>query len=237
MASPDRQALESAASFSQPRMKRMSGGNVKSVPSGGGTGDRPLSRSTGTGNRGQVGSVNLSTFGIRQRPQSSPVSFGSGGNTGGQMAPASGGTAGGNTAPPGMPGANDPAFLAYLRQFGIDESMVNIMSAHNISKLERELGRALPMYAERRSNAIRDTGAGYESSGLFRSGSRIVGQAEAARGVDRERDEFQARIYDQIRDEVLQAMNQVAALRRELLEQGYDSVTATAIANAQAGIY
>lgn len=140
------------------------------------------------------------------------------------------------TSPVGMPGGNDPAYLAYMRQLGVDEGNIGLMTGFHADSLQRKLGRALPSYAEQRTNAIRGAGEEAEQRGMFRSGRRITNQAQAGRDVDRERMDFEAGIRDQIGELYLNAAMDVANLRRQFLEQGYDAATANALANANAGL-
>lgn len=135
-----------------------------------------------------------------------------------------------------MAGAADPTYLAYMRQMGVEESTLNALLGHRVGALTRELGRGLPAYAEKRENAIRDTGFGFEDSGMYRSGTRLDKQAEVARGVDRERMDWEAGLRDQIGELYMLNAVDIAQLRRQLLEQGFDSTQATAIANASAGL-
>jgi hypothetical protein len=210
-----RQALQSAASFTQPPDPRTTASSSGGTSSASSAVQKPTGPDTSPGQPGgtknpSTGAASSATYGI---PSAS-------------------------SAVPGVtiPGANDPAFLAYLRQFGVDEAMVNLMAGHNISSLERELGRALPAFAEQRADAIEGVGSNFEGRGFFRSGSRITGQADAGRKVDREREDFQAKIYDAIRSELLAAASEIASLRRELMERGFDAAMADAIARAQAGL-
>lgn len=170
-------------------------------------------------------SYSLSTYGI---PDTSSTGLNASGGSSGGAAATAGGVA--------IPGAVDPAFLAYLRQFGIDESDINVLAGVQTGALERELARALPAYAEQRKDVIRDTGANYESRGFYRSGNRVDQQAENARDVDRDMQDYQARIYDQIREIQLNAAMDIAALRRQLMEQGLTYAQADALARAEMGL-
>lgn len=144
--------------------------------------------------------------------------------------------AGQSTAPVAIPGANDPAYLAYMRQMGVDEANVNALTGWRVNSLTRQLGRALPAYAERREHAIRDTGIEHEGRGMYRSGARISGQAEAARAVDRQRMDYEAGIRDEIGELYLRTAMDVAEIRRNLVEQGLDYAAADVIARAEAGL-
>lgn len=141
-----------------------------------------------------------------------------------------------NTAPSGIPGANDPTYLAYMREMGIDEANVNILTGHRVNSLTRQLGRALPAYADKRKEAIRGAGYAAEDRGMFASGLRMRDQTEAARDVDRERLDFEAQIRDSIGEIYMTSAMDIAQLRRQLMEQGLSAAQANAIANAEAGI-
>lgn len=137
---------------------------------------------------------------------------------------------------PGMPGANDPSYLAYMRQMGVEEANLNILLGHRVGAFTRELGRGLPAYATMRERAITDQGNSWEDRGMFRSGGRQKAQADAALDVDRERADWEAGIRDQIAESYITTAMEVAELRRGLLEQGLSAAQANAIANAEAGL-
>lgn len=144
--------------------------------------------------------------------------------------------AAGSTAPVAVPGANDPAYLAYMRQMGVEEADINTLTGFRVGALTRQLGRALPAYAERRETAVRDTGRAYEDRGMYSSGARHDAQAEAGRAIDRERLDFEAGIRDEIGEMYLTTAMDIASLRRQLMERGLDYAAADVIARAEAGL-
>ena len=119
---------------------------------------------------------------------------------------------------------------------GVEESTQNALLGHRVGALTRELARGLPAYAVQRERAVEDTGNTWEDRGMYRSGNRIKGQFDAASDVDRERMDFEARIRDQIAEQYIMTAVDVAEMRRQLMEAGLDGASATAIANAQAGL-
>lgn len=133
--------------------------------------------------------------------------------------------------------AADPAYLAYLRAIGVQESELGNVAALRVNSLTRQLGRGLPGYAEQRERAVRQTGEGFEDRGVFRSGLRQVRQADAGREVDRARNDFEAGIRDQISGTYATSASDIAALRRQLAEQGMNSAQTVALNNANSGIY
>ena len=133
--------------------------------------------------------------------------------------------------------AADPAYLAYLRSVGVQESELQNVAGLRVNSLVRQLGRGLPAYAEQRDTAVRQTGESFEDRGVFRSGMRQIRQADAGRAVDRDRNEFEAGIRDQISGTYATGASDIAALRRQLAEQGINSSQTVAINNAQSGIY
>ena len=133
--------------------------------------------------------------------------------------------------------AADPAYLAYLRSIGVQESELQNVAALRVNSLTRQLGRELPAYAEQRDRAVRQVGESFEDRGVYRSGMRQVRQADAGREVDRARNNFEAGIRDQISGTYATGAADIAALRRQLAEQGITSAQTVAVNNANSGIY
>jgi hypothetical protein len=63
-----------------------------------------------------------------------------------------------------------------------------------------------------------------------------MAQLMAGNNISALEQDFQSKIYDQIRSELINTASEIAALRRELMERGLDYATADAIARAQAGL-
>ena len=143
----------------------------------------------------------------------------------------------GAPAPPAQSAAADPAYLAYLRGAGVEESEIQNILGTRVGALVRQLGRELPAYADKRDRAVEGAGMAAESRGLFRSGARMTQQNRAGMDVDRERMNFEASIRDQIAELYGTSALDIARLRRDLAEQGITGAQNVTLANAAAGIY
>ena len=173
---------------------------------------------------------------VVQRSSNTPSSSGSTGTQNAATASGFSTARTGSTAPQGMPGANDPSYLAYMRGMGVEEGNINILAGTRADALQRQLNRGLPAYAEQREQAVEGAGDAAESRGMYRSGRRMTEQARVGRESDRARMDFETGIRDQMTELFLNNAMQIATIRRDFLERGYDYATANAIANAQAGL-
>ena len=101
----------------------------------------------------------------------------------------------------------------------------------------RQLGRELPAYADKRERAVEGAGNASESRGFFRSGQRMTDQARAGYDVDRERNNFESGIRDQIAEMYGVNALDIARIRQGLAEQGITGAQNVTLANANAGIF
>ena len=131
----------------------------------------------------------------------------------------------------------DPAYLAYLRGAGVEEGALNNVLGTRVSALVRQLGRELPAYADKRERAVEGAGNASESRGFFRSGQRMTDQARAGYDVDRERNNFESGIRDQIAEMYGVNALDIARIRQGLAEQGITGAQNVTLANANAGIF
>lgn len=131
----------------------------------------------------------------------------------------------------------DPAYLAYLRGAGVEEGALNNVLGTRVSALVRQLGRELPAYADKRERAVEGAGSAAESRGFFRSGQRMTDQARAGYDVDRERNNFESGIRDQIAEMYGVNALDIARIRQGLAEQGITGAQNVTLANANAGIF
>ena len=137
-----------------------------------------------------------------------------------------------------MPSASaDPAYLAYLRSVGVEESALQNVANQRVSALTRQMARQLPVYAQQRQDAVQGVGNAYEDRGMFRGGQRITDQAKAGREVDRQQLEYTTGVQDQLGGIYLSTAADIAARRRALAEQGINSAQTVALNNANSGIY
>lgn len=168
---------------------------------------------------------------MRSQAQRSPNGGGASG-LGLPPAPASSGA-----AVPASSASADPAYLAYLRGSGVEEAALQNVLGTRIGALTRQLGRELPAYADKRDQAVENAGLAAESRGFFRSGQRMTDQARAGLAVDRERNNFEANIRDQMAELYGTNAMDIARLRQQLAEQGITGAQNVTLANANAGIY
>ncbi len=131
----------------------------------------------------------------------------------------------------------DPAYLAYCRGAGVEEGTLNNVLGTRVSALVRQLGRELPAYADKRERAVEGAGNASESRGFFRSGQRMTDQARAGYDVDRERNNFESGIRDQIAEMYGVNALDIARIRQGLAEQGITGAQNVTLANANAGIF
>lgn len=119
--------------------------------------------------------------------------------------------------------ATDPAYLAFLRAQGIEESEAMGEIDRRVSSLTRGLTRRMPVYSDRNERSMESIGLDFEGRGLHRSGARLVAQQRAANDIDRDRLEDVATTQDNIAGAYGQGARTVAALRRERAERELDS--------------
>lgn len=88
----------------------------------------------------------------------------------------------------GTPGGNlaqDPAYLAFLRSIGAEESDVRSLAADRTSLIQRELQRQLPQITMQGDETRRGITGNFLDRGLFRSGGHAdaLGRQRAAEGT------------------------------------------------------
>lgn len=115
--------------------------------------------------------------------------------------------------------ATDPAYLAFLRAQGIEESDAMGEIDRRVSSLTRGLTRRMPVYADRAERSQEGVTSDFEDRGLYRSGARLVAQQRAANDVERDRLEDIAGTQDGVADAYAGGARTVAALRRQQTEQ------------------
>lgn len=185
------------------------------------------------------------SLGYNPAPSPAPHQGGAGNGLGYTPATPAGGSGGnglGFTPAPGQttatgPAATDPAYLAFLRQMGVDESQINSTAAYRVGALNRQIDRQAPQWDQQSKLAGEGVDNDYESRGMLNSGKRFIKRAEATTDVDRQRLDWEAGIRDQIGEQYITSAQDIADLRRQAAEQAIAAAQATAIANANAGIY
>ena len=118
-----------------------------------------------------------------------------------------------------LPPSADPAFLAYLRAQGVEESSARGAVAQRISALQRALNLRLPAYDAANQQSQENISNDFENRGLFRSGARLVSQQRSEDTSNRQRLGDVASTYDQMAGAQGDLAQQVATLRRQRAEQ------------------
>lgn len=131
----------------------------------------------------------------------------------------------------------DPGYSAYLRGMGVEESEIQNILGTRVGALTRQLGRQLPAYAAQKEQSLKEVGQNYEGRGFYRSGSRIGEQNRVGLEADRQRNDFEAGIRDQIAELYGTSAMDLGRLRRQQAEEAIAAQQNAAIANANAGIY
>jgi hypothetical protein len=127
----------------------------------------------------------------------------------------------------------DPAFLAFLRAQGVEESELRSAIATRLGNIQRELARQLPRIGEQEQEAIQRVADAYENRGLYRSGARLVDQARMQREYGYRRSDLERAAMDEQTALAQQLAQQVAAMRRRQAEE--DLATRSRLAIGYAG--
>lgn len=129
----------------------------------------------------------------------------------------------------------DPAYLAFLRQQGVQESDLVGEAAYRIAGLQRQRARQLPRFDDRMREEPERISDDFENRGFLRSGANMVAQARSRRDILRDRGDFEAGIGDSISDLNRTAAMGVADLRRQRAEEELNARSRVALAGAEAG--
>lgn len=113
----------------------------------------------------------------------------------------------------------DPAFLAFLRSQGMEESDIAGEIARRTSSITRGLALNAPVYEENLQQGLKGISESFEDRGISRSGQRLVAQQEFSNDQNRQRMGAEANARQQIADLNSSGAAQVAALRRRTAEQ------------------
>lgn len=131
--------------------------------------------------------------------------------------------------------AQDPAYLAFMRGAGYDESEILANLARRQSQLNAQYTRAQPGYQDQMRQAVAGVQDDFTGRGLGRSGASAVHTIDAANVVRRQQADFNAGIADQRSDLQADSMTQIASLRRQAQEQAITARQGLATGNAQYG--
>jgi len=135
------------------------------------------------------------------------------------------GTPASTTATPATKNPNatllqDPAYSAFLRRQGFDESEIQSTLAANKEALGRRILQAQPGRQIRREDAQRGINQDFENRGLLRSSSRLAAQARADQKLDLEKTQFETGIREEQAGLEREAASRLAAGRRRQVEEG-----------------
>lgn len=113
----------------------------------------------------------------------------------------------------------DPAFNAFMRAQGMDESNIQGTLAQRLSSLNRGYALRAPQYGIDSAQAQQGAQEGYEANGLSQSGARLLNQSHIADASQRAQLGDLGSTQDAISQAQLAAAGQIAALRRSSAEQ------------------
>ena len=113
----------------------------------------------------------------------------------------------------------DPAFLAFLRSQGMEESDIAGEIARRTSSITRGLALNAPVYDENEKQGLERVAGSFEDRGIYSSGQRLVKQQEVSNDINRQRLGAETNARQQISDLNSSGAAQVAALRRRTIEQ------------------
>lgn len=130
----------------------------------------------------------------------------------------------------------DPAFLAYLRGAGVDESDVLGEAMWRVGAIQRARGRKLPRYDDELERGQERIGHEFEDRGFLQSGARVVAQQRQANDVARDRADFIAEGDEQIADAYRRGAMGVAGIRRKTMEEELTARHNVGLAGAEARI-
>lgn len=119
--------------------------------------------------------------------------------------------------------SQDPAYLAYLRQSGVEQNQVQAEAKARIASMQRALQRRLPTYAEAEKRGLQQTSDNWENNGLFRSGGRLVAQQHVSNDVARQRLEDVAQTQEGIAGTQSDLASRLADLQRQRAEAEYEA--------------
>jgi hypothetical protein len=113
----------------------------------------------------------------------------------------------------------DADYAAFLRGANLQESEYESALASARDRLNRNLSQNTAMFDEQRRQSEQGVSDSWESRGLFRSGGRLVDTAEKRTQVDRNQALAHQSMTDTYSGQESDVTRQIAALRRQKLEQ------------------
>lgn len=117
----------------------------------------------------------------------------------------------------------DPAYLAFLRTSGINQADASATAQNQLDAINNELQRRLPDLAFQGELAQKQIAGNMESRGILRSGERFVAGADQARQQGLQQAQLVGTAGDQQAAIRLQLAQQLAAIQRNVAEQGLNS--------------
>ena len=129
--------------------------------------------------------------------------------------------------------AEDPAFLAFLRASGLDESEIRGEVDYRTAMIKRAAARQLPQFATALQRGQENISTDFENRGFLQSGARQVAQTNQASDVLTQQGDYLAGVQDNLSDINRTAMQKIAGLRRQGLEQNLDARSRVSLRNPQ----
>lgn len=90
----------------------------------------------------------------------------------------------------------DPAYAAFMRQMGFDESEIESNLTALKASYDRQIVRQTPIFADQRLKAETAANRSADNRGLFRSGQRLFDVADRQSQVDLTEEQFRTGIQD-----------------------------------------
>lgn len=112
-----------------------------------------------------------------------------------------------------------PAYLAFLRAQGMEETEAVGEAQSRISALRRGLNLRLPDYEEREKRGMEGVGEDYENRGLFRSGARLVAQQRLANDTQQDKLNDTLGTNEAVADIERNMAGTIARIRRDRAEK------------------
>lgn len=132
----------------------------------------------------------------------------------------------------------DPAFLAFQRALGIQESDLRASIAQRTAAVQRDVSLKLPMIQQQTQENVRQAGGNYEARGLFGSGRRAEAQSQQALAGGLQEQQVIGQGADQIAGLDSELARQISDNRRRMAEAEIEARQRLALGGAQeAGLY
>ncbi len=132
----------------------------------------------------------------------------------------------------------DPAFLAFQRALGIQESDLRASIAQRTAAVQRDVAMKLPMIQQQTEQNVRQAGGNFEARGVFGSGRRAEAQSQQALAGGLQQQQIVGQGADQIAGLDSELARQISDNRRRTAEAELEARQRLAIGGAnEAGLF